>query len=65
MISLWPCPSSPIPSMIMGRTDSMVMMTTDARMSRVMVEKDKTLINLLDLILRAQLFLTCSNIQIL
>ena len=50
MISLCPSGSSPIPRIMMGVTAIMVMMTTDANTSKVIVARDKQLMRVLDLI---------------
>lgn len=57
--SLCPFYSSPSPKMTMGVTLMMVMITMDAKMSRVMVESERQDINLLDLMLTVQFFFNC------
>jgi hypothetical protein len=59
-MSLCPSASYPIPKMMMGVTAMMVMMTTEAKMSRVMVASERQLMRVLDFISTAQLFLTFS-----
>jgi hypothetical protein len=62
MISLCPLGSYPIPRMMIGVTEMMVMMTMDAKISKVMVERERQLISRLDFMLRAQLFLNWVSI---
>ena len=64
MISLCPSGSYPIPRMMMGVTEMMVMMTMEANTSRVMVEKERKLINPLDFMLRVQIFFNWVSISL-
>ncbi len=64
MRSLCPSCSSPSPSMTIGVTLMMVMMTTEARISRVMVERERQLISPFDFMFTAQFFLACVSISL-
>ena len=59
-MSRWPSASYPIPKMMMGVTAMIVMMTTDAKTSRVIVANERILMRVFDLISTAQLFLIFS-----
>lgn len=56
IISLCPSGSYPIPKMIIGVTEMIVIMTMEANTNRVIVENDKKLIKPLDFILKAHVF---------
>ena len=64
MISLCHSGSYPIPRMMMVVTEMMVMMTMEANTSRVMVEKERKLINPLDFMLRVQIFFNWVSISL-
>lgn len=50
--------------MTIGVTLMMVMMTTEARISRVMVERERQLISPFDFMFTAQFFLACVSISL-
>jgi hypothetical protein len=57
MRSLWPYWSSPSPKITIGVTAIIVIMTMEAKMSKVMVDKERKLMRRLDLMLTVQFLL--------
>jgi hypothetical protein len=58
MMSLWPSGSYPMPKMMIGVTEMMVIMTMEAKISRVIVARERQLMRAFDSMSIAQLFLS-------